>query len=636
MPEHNQPQTHVDHIDTGTPHLSMTSSDGEYSAWATYQERHVDDNDDNGDKDGGNSEDKEGCDTEEEDEDILAPGEKQGREISIENPAEDVSELPHRIHLAAQLAKANRESDQYSYPDASELSDDQVANIFDEDILNLVDWALDAVDMAVDDFDIDERHIRAIILHEAWEMNSWPRLTEHLKDKTGRIIGYESVPDQSTFWKAAKKLRKNDHLQILRDAATQAVHTLFRNTVPIPDEVMQAYGLDGPAVIDERKIHRGTHRAALINWVDELLDDLLEPLSFGRDSSTEYSVRQIAGAIAQAAYANGLESARPTAAWYHAEEDIPPGYHIGRLIRGLDQNEILEIFTHINKRFIKLASERGFFQEEVDPALDTTWITWGGEGDGDDPDTALINNPKECETGKGFCLGALTLMTLDARFALGVDMAWNKDEITNQFRRLLRTLGQEGDIGRIHADREFESGDAVQMCRAVRNATWALRVRDREEDEGEIGEVMAEAEPGKPKFKESVDFAGLDQKPNLYMHPIPEHLQNQAGNTHLTLLTDLEDESELETLFETYLKRWTIETYFRQMKYRFCPPSKSPSGNLRLFLFNLGSVFYNIHTLMNRDLDPEYGLRLDPAYYDVLLGIIYSTFERSEATEVNL
>jgi len=56
---------------------------------------------------------------------------------------------------------------------------------------------------------------------------------------------------------------------------------------------------------------------------------------------------------------------------------------------------------------------------------------------------------------------------------------------------------------------------------------------------------------------------------------------------------------------------------------------------MRLFLLQIATLCYNIHTLLNRATSPKYALRLDVPYYEVLLAMVDVVYTRSDATELN-
>lgn len=214
-------------------------------------------------------------------------------------------------------------------------------------------------------------------------------------------------------------------------------------------------------------------------------------------------------------------------------------------------------------------------------------------------------------------------MNTEARFALGIDLVTDKSETTEHFRYQLRTAAKQGDVGRIHIDREFYDGDAVRACRAIAGREWAIWAKRK----GEVKELLNETPEVEPGFRENIDFSDVTPSVNAYVHPVPPWLRNKNNDTHLAFLTDLSPaETELSGIYDRYHKRWTIETFFRQIKHGFGSPTSTPDPTLQWFLLNVGMVYYNFHTLINRAPSPKYGLRLDVTFYEVLLGVVDVVF----------
>jgi hypothetical protein len=549
--------------------------------------------------------------------------ESRGQDIKIEHPVEDVSELQHRAHLTAQFAAANAAPvDDFRI---TELTESIVAG-FDAAIQKYVETALAAEGTSLDELPVPTRHVRAIVLHDAWMLNSWPALEAHLSDTTrvASALGYESVPDQSTFWRASQRLEEAGLRETVGNAATRAVHAAVRHGNQIPESVVRAHGLDFSPSLDEREIAGATRRIAIRNWIRLLLDDVLEPVSFDRADNRSHSVNAIFAAIAQAALNNGMNSAKPVATWYYEADEIPTASQVSRLVRGLDHYEVRPMFTDVTQRFVEIAAEFGFFQEEYDYALDTTWLDRDGEGE------LVIKNPKATETGQGWQFAALCVMNNEARFALGIDLVTDNSETTEHFRYLLRTAAKHGDVGRIHIDREFYDGDAVRACRVIAGRNWAIRGKRK----GEVKELLNETPEGEIGFRENIDFSDVTPSVNVYVHPVPPWLRNENNDTHMAFITDLSPtEIELLSIFDRYQKRWTIETFFRQVKHGFGAPTSTPDPTLQWFLLNVGMLYYNFHTLINRAPSPQYGLRLNVTFYEVLLGVVDVVFQRKPSTE---
>lgn len=560
---------------------------------------------------------------------------QRGQDVKLEHPVDEVEELYHEAHLSVQLAEVHRSSD----GEDEEGEVDEAVSKFDESVLAVAERALHAEGVALDDGSgceaLDElpeepRRILALLLHDAWAMDSHPQLVEHLEkmEATAQRLGLRPVPDQSTFWRTHDTLRKEGYREDVRAAATRAVHAVVRSGIDAPEGAIEAHGLDFSPAVDEREVAAATRRAAIRNWVDALLDELLEPISFGRSENLRHAVEAVIAAVAQGAYAHGLNSARPTAGWYYDMDDIPTAGQVSRLLRSVDTQNILQMFTDINRRFIRIASDHGFFRRNYNYALDTTWITYEGERSGDDGELKRIRNPKE---GPGWLFAVLCVMDVDARFALGLDLVEDKSTTTEQFRFLLRTAAQEGGVNRVHIDREFYDGDAVRMCRAVAGRNWVIRAKRQ----GEAAELLAETPEGESNTRTNIDFSDVNPGPNLYVCPVPKAYRDE-GNTHMAFLSDLDPEdTDIGEISRTYAKRWSVETLLRQLKHDVGVKTSSPYPEMRLFLLQIATLCYNIHTMMNRATSPKYGLRMNVAYYEVLLGIVDVVYSRTDATGLN-
>jgi len=558
---------------------------------------------------------------------------QRGQDVKLEHPVENVEELYHEAHLTVQFAEANR-SDEKDWKAPSKGLSTESAAEFDRKILKFAERSLHAEGLTFEELPGKPRRLRALLLHDAWAMDSHPGFVEHLEETeaTARRLGFSSIPDQSTFWRTADTLCEDGYRENIQNAATRAVHAAARRGTTIPGSALKAHGLDVSVPIDEREVAGATRRAAIRNWVDSLLDELLEPISFDRSENLRHTVEAIIAVVAQGAYAHGLNSARPTASWFYETSEIPTAGHVSRLLRSVDTQEILRMFTDINRRFIQIASAHGFFDRDYNYALDTTWVTYEGKRVGEDGELKLIENPKQGKEGIGWLFAALCVMDVDARFALGLDLVEDKSETTEQFRFLLRTAAREGGVSRVHIDREFYDGDAVRMCRAIAGRNWVIRAKQL----GEAAELLAETPEGESNVRTNIDFADVTPGPNLYVYPIPEGLRDENGNTHMAFISDLDpDDIDIGEIFETYSKRWSIETLFRQLKHDVGVETSSPYPVMRLFLLQIAMLCYNIHTLLNRATSPKYALRLDVPYYEVLLAMVDVVYTRTGATELN-
>lgn len=587
MTDRNETGRYAQHSDSFTEHIQAVPEDGEYSHRLRYS----------GDVDV-----------------------TRGQATSVESPAETTAENTHRAQLAVLFGEGNK--------DEVESGSDQ-ATLFDETVLDLAETAFEAVAMSPERLPVENRYVTALLLHDAWAMNSRPRLVRHLQaqESIAQRIGFESIPDQSMFARKGTELKDAGYRDSLEAAANHIVFAACRNGIDIPAEVEEAYGLDlSPEIADPHS--EATKHYELLDWVETVFKEILDPITFDRASNRSFTTEQIIATIALAALGSGPDSAYSNGSWRFDPDEIPSHSHVSELIRDLDLDEIMAMFTQVNRQFIQYASELGFFDRASDFAVDTTWIEWDGEAE---PEMKLIENPKVGKTGKGWCFSGVTVIDPEARFSLGLNLVRRKDLRIEQFRRLLRMASQEIEIGRVHSDREFFSEKAVRTFRTIAGTNWVIRAKRLEK--GEVQAAIDDAVEGESYDHPDVAFANLNRTVGVYAHPLQDKHKAASGNTHMAFLSDLPKEDiDLRSIHYRYAKRWNIETYLRQVKHRFAPETESPSPKIRLFNLNVGSVFFNLHTLINRATS-QLGFILDVPFYDVLNAIVEATFTRKEATE---
>lgn len=561
--------------------------------------------------------------------------ENRGRDVTLETPVQDVAELDQYAHLSVLIGESKRDHETYESTTDDEEPTDVGGEAFDMAVLDLAVPTLAAEGLTIETLPVEPAHVRALFLQRA-RSESLREFEAHLKNEPGvtAAVGYDDahgVRSYSTLSRAASALERDGTLSGVENAAKRAVHAAERRGELIPYAARQAHGLVRPAEIDERYIAPHTQRTELIRWVEELLPALTDPITFDRQDPT-YSVQQIIGTLAQAALINGIESGPPSTAWHYDASEIPSARHVRRLLRQHDRETIRQQFNEVREQLVEIASEYGFFADAYDYALDPTWVAYDGDKEAGDPETYLINNPEECDTGVGWCFTAVTAADREARFMFGVDLARSKDERTGQFRRILWETASHTNIGRLHIDREFYDKDAVQMCRAFTGVNWAIRAKRSEN--GEVREKFDATPVGESALYTDVEFSGLENTPNLFVYAVPSEYDDLVQADHIAFLTDLSDETAfLEGMFGRYLNRWSIEITFRQLKRELMPDTTSDNGEFRLFLFNIASIFYNIHTLINRAISPTFALRLDVPYYEVLHAIVDASFSRSPPTD---
>lgn len=540
----------------------------------------------------------------------IPPAIDRGQPLTVEYPVTTTRELNYISQIQDQLARYN----------SSHSYESNIESTFDGAILDILPIALAAEGVELNDFDISDKYIQALTIKKARCITSDAKLTDYLHENEDLVnkLGIESVPDQSTMWRYSSQIDQ----QKLSSVVTRLVHAVYRNGINLPNKTKRDYNLEGHNKIDIKRLSQNVENVVLVNWVDELIDEIVDPLTFNRAKNKSYQINEIIGSAALGALINGPYSAPVFGSWFFDTGDII-GDHLYDLIKSLDKDEINEVFNQINKNIVEYASGVGFFTQTKNIALDTTWVTWNGKNS-----IRTIKNPEKCSSGEGWCFAALGLTSSGSRFTLGVDLVQNKSDTVGIFRRQLRDAIKAGvNIGRLHIDREFYAEDAVDMCRALAGDDFVIRIKLNKQ-KGEPPKVVKSMDlpPGKAKIIQNVDFAGVRPKVNVCGQRIPE--KSNKDVEYMGFLTDLSgDDVQPSSLYQTYSNRWSIETYFHQLKNEMTPRTKSPYPLVRLFLFKLGTVFHNIHVLINNSRSPKYGYCPDVPYYQVLIAIAVSTLD---------
>ncbi len=103
----------------------------------------------------------------------------------------------------------------------------------------------------------------------------------------------------------------------------------------------------------------------------------------------------------------------------------------------------------------------------------------------------------------------------------------------------------------------------------------------KRQSEGEVAEKLAATPDGESVLYEDVAFSDVTPNPNLYVHAIPDDLQERNGRTHMAFLTDLIGETtDLSGIYYRYRKRWSSEVFFRQTKHGIMSNTESADGTV--------------------------------------------------------
>ena len=381
--------------------------------------------------------------------------------------------------------------------------------------------------------------------------------------------------------------------------------------------------------IDEDTLSGPDRRQARRDWIDFLFPELLEPISFDRADNKSYSVEQIIGLVAEAAYGNGLDSAARRLTTNYKDSEIPTSDVVEALFNSQDRNEITYTFAQVNKRFIDIAKDFGFFTDPYYYAYDTTLVGWE-EGDfvhwdplEEDPETDEDDDEGEDEDEdeegdedeNPWNFAVASVVNLEARFCFGVNYIKGKEQESEHISGLMRNVAEEVDVGLLLADRGLFGADAVRKASAVVGEKYMIRAKKI----GKVGEMFEETPKGESDFERNIDFSDISPGPNAAA--VPTEPWDNYSDPHLGLLIGFDPEDSPIDLYDAYNRRRAIEDTIRRLKSEFGIESEHKEVPIQLYLFNLSNLFYNIWILMNRAPAPETAVPLNVAYDQTLQAI---------------
>lgn len=646
------------HIDNGAP--SLIPSDSEYSVNTEY--------DDHPDKD-----------------EYGPVTSRFDDEIVLEHPALDIETLRQSTHLIAQLHHHNRERwDGWPWPNDTQI-------LYDVAILDVMEQALNEEGLSESDFDIPNQRFKAIFLKEARKPAGLKSFYAYLKS-TQAVCGElgflnSGLPSYETLRVEANENlpAELDELEHGRDAfdnaVTRATYAVYRNGIDAPESVKKAYGFGKVSPpLYEKNVRRSDTQTALRNWVEVLIDETLDPLTFSRDEPRTSFKQYIGLFAASALYGCGVQEVANISDYSYPREQIPKGSGLGKYIRndlpldlserflkGFDVPSITEQFDAVHRSTLDLAKQRGFFDEARSLAIDLYRIEWdGAEND------LTINRPLKSENdiSSEWTYAVFGIIDTDARFIFGTRWLQNKAVYPDVVTDLGTISNDFVDVEALYADSELISGDLINAFRGIAGTNWIARAPDHE--------IVKKLKCITPKnhigYVPNVSW-NTYPKPNLVVYPddnddpslvefaeqelrraeqidteeqhrfsdyeadgdstasFPDVVANNLSNfdsmedignikKQAAYLTDRSlSKHSASKLHSKYYQRWAIEQSINQVSNDTMPVITSGSKKLRLYGVNLAVLFENWHTLINRAPSPKLGLRLSVTQSELLRAI---------------
>lgn len=545
--------------------------------------------------------------------------------IEINYPVQSAEILDNLKLIESQFADHNAVDD---------IDDESI----DRSISKLIPICLDQEGIELPDNSIRANRVRALIFKRVRGIKHISGLMAYLEEHSGTTELFEpgircngDLISSSTFSRV-----RNDFgidRQPIKNTIRRLRHTLFRNGIIVESLTNMGY-IPGQVIPKYSNIPVPVRTQALLNWAELLLQQLTDEISLGRADNSQYSTREIIATLAMMALHENFDKGQRLAQLQYQDDIITPSQihqiiqrNVGHEKFYVAKQEIEALGTDLNRNLLEFASdELGFFSKPIDIAFDPTWISLNKDTNPESVPGAMGNIKLRGDSG--FCFATGVSFTPLSRFSLGVHLITDKSTLPNAFRQQLQLIKEFSELGWFVADREFDNPETIELFRHEAGEKWIIRLRKHDDI---IGDEYVQL---KKDGKAVISFGGT-QAHAFWRESTESNFDLVFGtedDEFIFLSGQPLDETNASEIASKYSKRWAVETYIREIKNDFAPQIDGRSALDHLFFFNIASVFYNIYKIINQSLSPLYGLPLQPKYYEVLLAIADSTFERQTQT----
>lgn len=536
-------------------------------------------------------------------------------ESSLSRPADDSLRADLQKPLLVALARTNREQ-----LTADGLLDETDHDYyFDAVACDIAPVALSHAGFTLSDRDLEK--YRALLLQELRGLPTNQALADYVADYgpgARAVLGLGDARSRSTYQKTRRALKTTGRLDAFQNAAKHTAHGVFGLGVPLPESVQERYDLSldlGP-VGDDYSVQ--TRQYALYALVRDLLDIVVENLTFDRGTNSSVSVESLLGVCAHSALpGTSIESYAETARHLYDLDDAISGTRTYGLAGSLAPWEVNAVFDDVTYALLAYASDAGVIPDRPVVSYDLTNL----QG----LDTGGLGQRFRTADGR-WRFASLACTDSQLEFSLGLRLLKSQSQRASVLRNLLRNLTSTLDVRLVMLDRGFDGVADIEACRDFVGDNWLIcaqndqRTTSRQYDFTKLTEALS---PGETAV---IDPAGYDD-----LHP-PTQLLGYSGSTDSDSLTPLRafysdidlpaDDDARSTLITrlnfVYNRRAKIETMFRLTKNRLALGSTTDDPSRMLFYYNVSVLFYNLYKLVNNTPAPPAGLELDVSQTELL------------------
>lgn len=536
-------------------------------------------------------------------------------DIIISHPNGGRRAIELRKPLLVAMARENQ-----SNAGSEDSGDPPMDAIFDEALCEVTELALQTAGLEEGLDDLSK--LRTLMIHVARDLDSFKKLAAYVSQYSTdelKQFGLHPARKQSTYRKAAKRLKESNRFESLIDACYIAVHALFWNGVPIPEAVRDRYELSydaGPAAIDFSPVAR---QLALYNLVEKLLGIVVQNLSLQRSSNKSRTLRSLVGAFAYAArHGESIENYTQTAQHAFDLTDAFSGPTLREHIDDLSLWQIKDMFDEINQTLLEYVIESGVVSKPVMISYDLTDVQSLDLNDDHEPFTT--------DDGR-WRFASLSFTDHDFEFAFGLKLLKLKSQRARELKNFLRDLIPMVDVKLFMGDRGFDSQEDIEACQAFVPGNWVLCAQDDSRPDSRSSDyerLREKLEPGGTAVQRNAGFNNLHPPVKLigYSGAGSESDTIEPVRAFYTDMTLPDDDEEREDLIRTinfrYNQRAKIESLFNMVKNQFDVATDTDKPPRKAFYFHMSVLLYNLYKIVNTVPSPKHGLELNTSQNELL------------------
>ncbi|WP_435182082.1 transposase [Halorussus sp. AFM4] len=446
-----------------------------------------------------------------------------------------------------------------------------------------------------------EANVRALFLKE---LTNWafPKLERELTENpaTSHALGFDEVPDQSTFNRASRN-RLDEQLQFYiehnaawtRDYAQSIGH-------PLGTQSLQPETKDEASRSTENRLIReklATVPKELVNLVADELEYLPSRARNTQYHRNTFLETECLMGLTRTAAEQGSEIYNDIT---DRDDGGPQGDTHLHYIKQLDEDDILRMAHNATGLMVNTAKKHLEFERPARAAIDITEVPYYGDERGE-----LVHDVSgHSGTDYDYCykFATLSIVGQNLKFTLAIQPVRNGFSHGSIVRDLLETARQHVSINTVYADRAFATAEVIQVLNRE-HVRYVIPVPKNNRTKREIDRMKHDVKV----LREYGVYGGgtmgrTNERAETTLALVPstrDDSKTVSFYTNYDVTDEIQlDREETKRVVNRYRQRWDIENAYKSMK-TFLPWTTSNEYAVRLFHFAFSALLYNLWRLVD-------------------------------------